>query len=274
MCDQAEHQLRQHKRSMTGPIVVWIDRRFEDELSHQSIPIVALQNLGESIKTVADNDAFVNFITDMEHEYIVAVISDELCEMLVSVIHDFKQIISIYVFYQDDQMKNNELQKNFYKVHSVLNDSSTIIDSLRRETRIIEHNLEEISILDYSGELDVNRLDPTFMYLQIFKELILEIDYNDNTKQEFAEYCHSYCIDNRASLSIVDEIRRNYKEHSPIWWYTRDTFLYRLVNRSLRNLNAMTIWKLRLFIKDLHQALAQLQSSAPVSITKLYRGQR
>jgi hypothetical protein len=35
----------------------------------------------------------------------------------------------------------------------------------------------------------------------------------------------------------------------------------------------MAIWKLRFFIKDLHEALIREQISSPVSVAKLYRGQ-
>jgi hypothetical protein len=171
-------------------------------------------------------------------------------------------------------MKNNQWQENFYKVHHVFNDVTKIADSLKRKTRIIEHNLNHISILGYSSEHDLNQLDPDFMYLQIFKELILDTDYDEQAKDDFLEYCHSYCIDNPASLRIVDEIRQDYDKYSPIWWYSRDIFLYRLVNRSLRELNTMMVWKLRLFIKDLNQALAQSQISSSISVLKLYRGQK
>jgi hypothetical protein len=112
------------------------------------------------------------------------------------------------------------------------------------------------------------------MYLHIFKELILEIDYDVEAKYDFIKYCHDYCLhDNPASVRMLEEMYEDYDKYSPIWWYTKDTFLYRLVNRSLRDLNAMSIWNLRLFIKDVHQAL-ESQGTNAVAITTLFRGQR
>jgi nitrate reductase NapAB chaperone NapD len=275
MCTKAEDQSRQRKRSTGSLIIVWLDNIFEDESSFQAISISALQQAGHPVKTFTNIDAFVDFSSDIENGKIIAVVSNEVCQTHLSFIHDLTQIISIFVIYQDNQMKNNERQKDLYKIHSVLNNATEIIDSLKRETKIIEHNLEHISILDCSAyKLDSNHLDYDFMYLHIFKELILEIDYDVEAKYDFIKYCHDYCLhDNPASVRMLEEMYEDYDKHSPILWYTKDTFLYRLVNRSLRDLNAMSIWNLRLFIKDVHQAL-ESQGTIPVTVTTLFRGQR
>ncbi|UJR12889.1 hypothetical protein I4U23_017063 [Adineta vaga] len=44
-------------------------------------------------------------------------------------------------------------------------------------------------------------------------------------------------------------------------------------NNSAPGLKVISIWKLRFFIKDLHEALIREQNSNPVSAAKLYRGQ-
>ncbi|CAF1588401.1 unnamed protein product, partial [Didymodactylos carnosus] len=111
------------------------------------------------------------------------------------------------------------------------------------------------------------------MYLQIFKELIVEIEYDADDKDEFIDYCTEYCRNNPASLKVIDECRQDYNKHSPIWWYPRDTFLFRLLNSSLRELKCLNIWKLCFFVKDLHEALIREQISSPVSVAKLYRCQ-
>jgi hypothetical protein len=41
-------------------------------------------------------------------------------------------------------------------------------------------------------------------------------------------------------------------------WYTRDSFLYRVVNMALRSKNIVIIWKFRFIIQDIYQQLEAL----------------
>jgi hypothetical protein len=278
MSAMAEHLSGQCRWNFGTPIIVWFDIGFRDVPAYQKSLITDLQQAGNTVKTFDNPDELVDFITDIEDEKIIVIVSNDFCQTILQYIHDFQQIVSIYTSFRDHPIGNNEWKTDLNKLHDVFTDTTAIVDSVKQETRIIEYNLESIFILDcsaeFSSELDLNNLNPDFMYLQILKELILEADYDAQAKDEFVEYCCHYCTDNEASLRIVEEMRQDYDKHSPIWWYTRETFLFRLLNKSLRDLNGAAIWKLRPFIKDIHRALEQLQFSYPMSTTKLFRGQR
>jgi tetratricopeptide (TPR) repeat protein len=45
---------------------------------------------------------------------------------------------------------------------------------------------------------------------------------------------------------------------SPIWWYTRDTFLYAMLNRALRTQDIEIIIKMGFFVRDLHEHIKNL----------------
>ena len=270
----ADDQSRRNKQSYKDIMIVWLNHKDVDEHFDQTRFISELEQAAQSVEIFTNTDTFIDFITDVEKNgKIIAIISEEFRDILLPLLHELQQIISICIYSSDDLLKNTDSQKNFSKVCTVSNDVNKIIDTLKREITIAEHNLDHISILDYSSEVDFNRLEPDFMYLQIFKELIVEIEYDADDKDEFLDYCTECCRNNPASLKVIDECRQDYNKHSPIWWYTRDTFLFRLLNSSLRELKGMNIWKLRFFIKDLHEALVREQISNFVSVAKLYRGQ-
>jgi tetratricopeptide (TPR) repeat protein len=87
----------------------------------------------------------------------------------------------------------------------------------------------------------------------------------------------------------VDEFEAYYDASNAIFWYTRDTFLYRLLNKALREQDIDTLYSLRYFIKDLHIQLKerhisqQREVSAAAAVTisavpatrteTVYRGQ-
>ncbi|UJR12205.1 hypothetical protein I4U23_016382 [Adineta vaga] len=274
MSTTTDDHSRRNNRSSEDRTIVWLNHKGVNEAFNQTKFISGLEQAAQSVEVFENIDIFIDFITEVEKNgKIIAVISEEFCDILLPLFHDLEQVILVSIYSHDDLQKNNDYRKNFSKVCVVSNDADKIVDTLKREITIIEHNLEHISILDNSSKVDVNQLYPDFMYLQIFKELIVEIEYDADGKDELLEYCTEYCHNNSASLRVIDEFRRDYNKHSPIWWYSRDTFLYRLLNSSLRELKGIAIWKLRFFIKDLHEALVREQISCPVSVAKLYRGQ-
>ncbi|CAF3348512.1 unnamed protein product [Rotaria sp. Silwood2] len=141
-----------------------------------------------------------------------------------------------------------------------------------------DHDLTPISILlpgDYSKR-DLNELDPSFMYSQVLKEILLSIKHNEHAKQTLVELCREQYHGREPELRIIDEFERDYNPHSAIWWYTRECFTYKMLNHALRTMDSDIVIKLGFFLCDLHRQIEQLcsqQSSIRAPLT-VYRGQR
>ncbi|CAF1397331.1 unnamed protein product [Rotaria sordida] len=90
----------------------------------------------------------------------------------------------------------------------------------------------------------------------------LSVQEIDETLLKFTEL---YSNDATAKREII-QFHENYSSDNPIWWYTRGTFIYRLLNRSLGTINVDNIFDFRFYIVDLYHHLAALhrdQSIAP-----------
>ncbi|CAF5018139.1 unnamed protein product, partial [Rotaria socialis] len=61
-----------------------------------------------------------------------------------------------------------------------------------------------------------------------------------------------------------------YESHKAIWWYTRESFLYRLMNKALRVRNTELIFLFRTVIRDIYEQLVVHQCQKRVIV---YRGQ-
>ncbi len=86
--------------------------------------------------------------------------------------------------------------------------------------------------------------------------------------------------DNDIYLKQISDFEQNYHSNAAIQWYTRDGFLYRLINRALRYEDIEVIIKYRFFIIDLYQKLDELHqeiihtsNQSEPTITTYYRGQ-
>lgn len=112
-----------------------------------------------------------------------------------------------------------------------------------------------------------------FLYLKILQDLLLE--NLNSTRSEMITFCRQKYVGNPVELNRVEEFEEYYTSENAIFWYTRDIFLYRLLNQAFRNRDIKTIYSLRYFIKDLYLRLKQLhnsQSSFSREYT-VYRGQ-
>lgn len=79
-------------------------------------------------------------------------------------------------------------------------------------------------------------------------------------------------------LTEIEVFNETYNSHSALQWYTRDTFLFRLINQALRFSNAELMFKLRYILIDLYAQLDEIHrqmidSHRDLPIEKLYRGQ-
>jgi hypothetical protein len=108
-----------------------------------------------------------------------------------------------------------------------------------------------------SGQ-NLNQLEASFMYTQIFKEILLEMNHGPQAIKDFVVYCRKLFNDNVCQLTTIKEFEHDYRPESSIWWYTRVSFTYEMLNRALRTLEGDIIIDMGFFIYDLHRQIEGL----------------
>jgi hypothetical protein len=125
---------------------------------------------------------------------------------------------------------------------------------------------------DSSPNLD--QLEPTFMYTKILKEILLAMEYDAKSVNDFITFCRSR---NCESQSSIDLFEKDYHSEQAICWYTRSSFIYFMLNGALRILEADTIINMGFFLRDLHHRIEQLHQQQISSYNgksfTVYRGQ-
>jgi tetratricopeptide (TPR) repeat protein len=166
-------------------------------------------------------------------------------------------------------------------VAGVYTDITPICEALKQATQDCDHNSISITFAkktDGATGPNHDTLDPSFMYTQILKEILLTIDFDQGHFKEFLTYCREQFKGNHTELKNIDKIEKEYRHRQPIWWYTYECFLYSMLNRALRLMEVDLITTMGFFVHDLHQHIATLHSeqyagqSHSDSFT-VYRGQ-
>lgn len=83
-----------------------------------------------------------------------------------------------------------------------------------------------------------DRLDPSFIYTQIMKAILLIINFEQKRINQFIQHCREAFANHEKQLEYVDQLVSKNRQHTPIWWYTCEFFFYSALNRALRTMDA------------------------------------
>ena len=198
---------------------------------------------------------------------------------IVQQIHSMSHIDGIYVFCGNTSRHKSWASK-WSKIKGVYDCIELICSNLQQTLTTFHEDETPMSFVkssDLSSSTDLNRLDPSFMYTKLFKDILLNMEHNQQSLEDFCQHCRKMCADNPSELKIIDEFSDLYSPERAIRWYTRSSFIFETINQSLRLLQGDMIVTMGFFIKDLHCQLEQLhkkqiEKSDGVSFI-LYRGQ-
>ena len=98
----------------------------------------------------------------------------------------------------------------------------------------------------------------------------MRIRSNKTDQQQLIIRCKNHYENNTTHLALVEEFEHQYVEEKALWWYTRNSFLYKILNKALRVQNIDLLFLFRFVISNIHRQLEQNQCQTPVHV---YRGQ-
>ncbi|CAF1032712.1 unnamed protein product [Adineta ricciae] len=245
---------------------IWFDKSLVNRSKSKQ-----LSGMATDMNTFTKHEQCINFINVNRNTKIHLIVSGCDQENLLSSVHDLQQIKFIFILC-DDNCRHQQLTSKWPKIIGIYTKVSSLNNALRDAARLYERNSTSISFIMPNSQL--NQLDPTFMYTQIFKEILLNIQFERKHIKAFWAYSRRMFCKAPQNLSVVHELQQSYHKKSPIWWYTYDSFLYSMLNHSLRLMDGDMIIRMGFFINDLHHQIDQLhRSQLPVSKFIVYRGQ-
>ena len=270
-----------NSRIVQNFILIWLDPRIDDMNDNEyRTSITELRRVVNTIETFADVDQCIDFITEIKEEKILMIISDELGQNTVPLVHDITHINSIYVF-SNNGTQNKQWTQQWPKIKDIFATIPSICDAVKQDAQKCDQDLISISFVSLNSrqsKQNLDQLDSTFMYTQIIKEILLTIKFNEQHIKDFTTYYRENFADNAVQLNNIDQFEKDYDNHGPIWWYTHECCFYSVLNRALRMMEIDTIIKMGFFIQDLHHQIAQLHLEQfnkhhQLDVFTIYRGQ-
>jgi hypothetical protein len=241
-------------------VVVWLDVAIGSNKDTQKSK-EQLQQIVNTIKTFTDPDECRTFINGVKDEKVFLIVSGNVGEQFIPTIQNASQIDSIYVFCSNKEKHENWIG-DFPEVRGLYTSVAPLCLQLGKDTKKSDHDLVGFEVVERSTSKTVtktNQQEALFMYDQLFREIVLVMKEEDMT--DMHDFCIIHYKGNRDEMKFLVELQKNYSDHSPVWWYSRDAFLYRMLNKALRTHQYDTLYVLRVFIRHLHEQVVEQQKT-------------
>ena len=225
----------------------------------------------DRLRVFNDVEVSLPFIDSQHDTNIFLIISGTLGKVFAPRIATKPQIVGLYV-YCIDENKHATWTKTMQKVRCTVSNTTKLFQRLHADIRQVngrwplsEQSFQKSSTL-------------TSEWYHLF---LLAISYQpqciEKSYREMFDECRAYYKGNSSVLGRIESFALTYDSSEAIREYTRDGFLYRIVNRALRTQNMKIIKKFSPFITDLHYQLHKYHREYYLSnnhfIRAVYRGQ-
>ena len=97
-------------------------------------------------------------------------------------------------------------------------------------------------------------------------------NHNNKAKEEMLINCRQYYQGYHRMLLDINKFERDYRPNKSIEWYTKNTFVYKLINQALRTQDIEQLYIFRYYIANLSNQLVDEFKKIEENQTYLYRG--
>ncbi|CAF3688710.1 unnamed protein product [Rotaria sp. Silwood1] len=203
------------------------------------------------------------------------VTSGHLGESLVPKVHHLQNVLVIFLYCHNKEYYQQWASKyeKVKHIHTVLDH---LLDDLKNDVQNYLKSEKNGNII--SSLKQENSIDGAFEWWLNLTKLLVNIPYPENCRLKLVTTLKDYYKGKESELKILEEFEKDYKSEKAIWWYTREAFVYRLVNRAARQKDLHIMFLFGFIVQDLYHQLKQEHEKFKIShaddpIIKSYRGQ-
>ncbi|CAF0851414.1 unnamed protein product [Adineta steineri] len=276
----SESNIRQpRKRIVHNYLLIWVDTSIDQADKDCQNTLAHLKNVVNDVSLCTEPDQCIQVLKKIDKERAFVITSGSLGQRLVPEIHDIPHLDAIYIFC-GNKSRHEGWAQNWTKIKGVHTNIKDICQALQVAVKQCDQDTIAVSFLavnDMASTENLNQLEPTFMYTQLFKEILLDMEYDGKAIKDLAVCCREVFTGNPIELQVISEFEPDYRPEKAIWWYTRECFTYKMLNQALRMMDADIIINMGFFLRDVHQQIQQLHEQQVSTYERksflVYRGQ-
>ena len=237
-------------------ILIWLDKNINEIPNECRHTVEIFQLFLNTIKLFSNQEQFNHFIQQIKDENLFIIVSNTFGPKIISDIETNTSIHSVYIYCYEKEY-DETWTKNIRKIKGVYTDIRSIHDAIRRDIRQANNDFMPISIFSTKNS------NQSFACSLLLKEILINYQSKEQEKNKLIEFARFHYNENFSQLNFIDQYANmNYDQISPIEWYTRECFIYSMINRALKLYDMEILNKIAFFIRDLHQQIKYLHSKS------------
>jgi hypothetical protein len=201
------------------------------------------------VRFFQDENELINFVKSIQTENIFLVISSEIRQELLLEFSLAASIDSIFIYSNSKEVITSKASK----INGIYTSTSDLMRSIRKNIRLREKQPETFTVYNKNQKNTrvLTQESGSFLFLQFFKDVLINMQQTSESKIEMIEKCKAYYADKTIELQDIELFNRTYKSTDAIKWYTKQSFVYRIINEALRTEDMDALFAFRFFIIDL-----------------------
>ena len=217
------------------------------------------------------------YICQSKNEQILLIVSGQLGFTSIFLTHTLIQTSSVYVNHLS-LSRHHALALKFTTIESIDSDLYELIGELKTNPGSKEKWFEEpllVSVCTSSTneERSSTHINFDFLHFQLLIDGLLRFPPDPTSREKLLNIFRTEYQDNVQQLSRIEEFESSYVPEEAVLWYTRDKFIYEILNKALRIQDINILFLYRFFLQDLCKQLEQLQRRQDQIPFSVYRGQ-
>ncbi|CAF3478756.1 unnamed protein product, partial [Rotaria sp. Silwood2] len=159
-----------------------------------------------------------------------------------------------------DIITHREWANKYRKIRGVFNIVEELAAAIKRDANLLAHHFISTNILTMqdvhrTSFQNIDKDQANFMWFQLLIDVLLRLPQTIQGRKELINECRRCYAKNESEIKKIDEFETMYTCDEALRWYTRDCFLFRLINRALRTRNIDNIFKFRDIFVDLQRQI-------------------
>lgn len=260
--------------------VIWLNTTKTDSVDDTELiecQLRALINRLRIFNDIFECQRYIESITDADR--IVIIVDKKASEEIISCARKWRHISAVYIYGEESAEDINHKLKFDPTAKGYFMDAGDLITQLTADynyqARRLRSQIDEpISINIFNTDQTLGQsstqLNGHFVFSHMLIDVLLRMPTNDADKNELIDLCEHEYEGNSTRLTALTGFKRSYSSEQALFWYTKESFLYDVLNKALRIQNIDLLFLFRFFICDIHEQLKRLQCTNKM---RLYRSQ-
>ncbi|CAF4614737.1 unnamed protein product, partial [Rotaria sp. Silwood2] len=258
-------------------LLIWLDSNNDNNsIIHRTQ--TSLLKLNPAAQFYTDIRRCENLIRTTKDEQVLLVISGTYTSNneLLDRLFEIRCVRAVFIYCPNRDKKNN-FYYQYAKVIGIFTDPYELIISIEKTIHLLEKQTYSCNLFNQrqKSTRNLSKEEASFVWHQLLIHVLKQMTDDEQAKNDMLYQCRNYYRHNKDELENIEKFCSMYSPEKAIYWYTTETFLYKLLNRAFRTENIELIYAFRYFIIDLCAQIEQRSHNRKTSdILNLYRGQQ